>query len=69
MPKLLPAMISALGRAAGETLEKLRRLRRRIDRDHADGMVAGIDVVDLAGDAAAQIAQQVEAGAADLARS
>src|SRR5690349_25029939 len=67
VPKLFPAMISALVRAAGETLKKLSRLRRRIHRDHADGVIAGIDVMDFTRDATAQIAQQVEGRAADFA--
>src|SRR5690606_13529712 len=39
---------------------------RRIHRLHADDVVAGIDVVDLAGDAARQVGQKIEARAADL---
>src|SRR6185437_14048957 len=39
---------------------------RRVDRLHADDVIAAIDVMDLAGDARAQRAQQIKAGAADL---
>ena len=39
---------------------------RRIDRLHADHVVAGIDVVDLAGDGRRQVGQEVERGIADL---
>ena len=59
VPKLLPdigrqpfglkvASISATG-------------RRRVDGQHADDVVAAVDVVDLAGDAGAEVAQQIEA--------
>src|SRR6185312_3208879 len=39
---------------------------RRVDRLHADDMVAGIDVMHLAGDAGAEVAQEIEPGAADI---
>src|SRR3546814_924745 len=72
-PKLLPAIGGApRGRwsaASGlrrEVLQQLGQLRRRLDRHHADDVVAGIDVMHFTGDAGRQVGQQVEAGAADL---
>src|SRR3954454_390298 len=73
-PKLLPAMAPSadsssalLARAGtGQAGQKLRRRRRIVHRDHADGMVPGIDMMDLAGHARAQVAQQVEGGVADF---
>src|SRR5689334_8387932 len=37
-----------------------------VDRLHADPVIPAVDVMHLAGDAAGEIAQKVEAGAADL---
>src|SRR3546814_5340822 len=72
-PKLLPAIGGApRGRwsaASGlrrEFLQQLGQLRRRLDRHHADDVVAGIDVMHFTGDAGRQVGQQIEAGAADL---
>src|SRR5690348_12390017 len=56
LPKLLPATRPPLD--DGDI--------RRVHRLHADDVIAAIDVVHLAGDARAQIAQQIEPGAADL---
>src|ERR1700733_12862991 len=56
VPKLLPAMATrSHGRDVG-----------RVDPLHADDMVAAIDMMDLAGDARRQIAQQIKPGAADI---
>src|SRR3546814_14517069 len=38
----------------------------RVDRLHADDVVAGVDVMDLAGDARGQVGHQVQPGAADI---
>ena len=37
-----------------------------VDRLHADDIVAGIDMVGLAGDAGGEVGEQIEPGAADL---
>src|SRR5271156_2858185 len=39
---------------------------RRVGMLHADHVIAGIDVVDLAGDAARHVGEQIGAGLADL---
>ena len=49
-----------------EALQQLADLGCGVLGHHADGMIAGVDVVDLAGHRAGEIRQQVEAGAADL---
>src|SRR3954471_1655603 len=56
VPKLLPAI----------SPQSHHRDIRRVDGLHADDVIAAIDVVDLAGDGGRQIAQQVDAGAADI---
>src|SRR5690242_971426 len=38
----------------------------RVDRLHADDVIAAIDVMDLAGDAGREVAEQIDAGAAHL---
>src|ERR1700737_691739 len=56
LPKLFPAIGS---------LSNDRDVGRG-DRLHADDMIAAIDMMGLAGDSGPEIAQQVEAGAADI---
>src|ERR1700680_3023875 len=56
VPKELPAMVERLdGRDVG-----------RVAPFHADDMVAAIDVVALTGDPSRQVAEQIEASAADI---
>src|SRR5262249_4953172 len=63
VPQLFADMASA---ADLEARQHLRELRSRVDREHADDVVAAVDVHHLAGRAAPELAQQVEARAADL---
>src|SRR5262249_15484981 len=42
------------------------RYVRRIDRLHADDVVAGIDVVHLAGDGSRQVGEEIEGSVTDL---
>src|SRR5262245_28191105 len=41
---------------------------RCVDSLHADDVIAGIDMVDLAGDGTPHVGEQIEAGGADLLR-
>src|SRR5690348_12704045 len=54
VPKLLPATLASLAPALDD------RDVGRVDRLHADHVIAGIDVMHLAGDAGAEIAQEIE---------
>src|SRR5207244_6393646 len=56
VPKELPAI----------TLPSHERDIGRVDRLHADDVMAAIDTTDLAADPGRQIAQQIEPGAADV---
>src|SRR2546423_11787953 len=56
VPKVLPAIRLPLN----------DRDIRRVGALHADDMIAAIDVMDLAGDPGRQIAQQINASAADF---
>ena len=49
-----------------ETVDQVADFLGRIDRHHADRVIAAIDVVHLAGDAAAQVGQEIEPGVADV---
>src|SRR5690606_11990199 len=65
-PKLLPGMgLRTFGAAAPGAASDDRDVGR-VHRFHADHVIAGIDVMNLAGDAARQVAQEIEAGAADV---
>src|SRR5947207_529466 len=56
VPKVLPAMV--LPSHDGDV--------GCIDPLHANDVIAAVDMMDLAGDARRQIAQQIESGAADI---
>ena len=60
-----PAGIPARREDRGGITRRLLRFQLFRPR-HRDDVVAGIDIVDLAGDAARQIRQQIERGAAEL---
>src|SRR4051794_9795063 len=57
VPKLLPAMcrVASHGRDVG-----------RVDCLHADDVIAAIDVMDLAGDAGSEVAEQIDPGTAHI---
>ena len=68
VPKLLPAMAGCSALLAFEVAEQFGDLLRGRCVDHADHMVAGVDVHDFAGDAGAEVGQEIEAGVADFLR-
>src|SRR5690242_16560187 len=53
-------------RVAYEACSSNHRNVRRVDGFHADDMIAAIDVVNLAADPGRQVAQQIDAGTADI---
>ena len=66
VPKLLPAMMPASVLLALELGEQFGDLLGRRGLDHADHVVAGIDMHHFTGHGGAHIRQQVEAGIADF---
>src|SRR5215813_4338573 len=58
VPKLFADMGSAVRGGGLEPGKHLRELRCRVDREHADDVIAAVDVHHLAGDATAKVAQQ-----------
>src|ERR1044072_546487 len=64
--KRWPKLLNDISDLRIEPLQQLGDLGRRFGPEHADDVIAAVDVVDLTGHAGGQLAQEVEAGAAHL---
>src|SRR5882724_3731956 len=64
--KRWPKLLKDISGLRIEPLQELGDLGRRFGAQHADDVIAAVDVVNLAGDAGRQLAQEIESGAADI---
>src|SRR5215813_9343515 len=64
--KRWPKLLKDISDLRVEPLQEFGDFGRRFGPEHADDVIAAVDMVDLAGDTRGQFAQEIEAGAAHL---
>src|SRR5215510_7570224 len=64
--KRWPKLLKDISDLRVEPLQEFGDLGRRFGPEHADDVIAAVDVMHLAGHAGGELAQEIEPGAADL---
>src|SRR5215468_895673 len=66
--KRWPKLLKDISGLRVESLQELGDLGRRFGSEHADDVIAAVDMMDFPGDSRGQVAEEVQAGAAHLVR-